>query len=234
MAAKLENSEEARSFVLSKARKCANGCWKGTTGYVEFQGARILLRRLSFLAFNGPVDARAKVRHLCGAKVCCNPEHLATGPLCEIKKKATALAKAASAASHAAAFAAASEAVALPDNADAPVKMEDAPNTDELIYELSAKHELDPDLTRRVVDEFGRLNAASMYIAQSLASSLELPAEIAEVAAEVVADFQEETGVATAAAADDVKEAFKHIDAANLMTGMWEHAEVQWPGLKLR
>lgn len=57
--------------------------WRGarTSGYGKFRGVRA--HRLSYEIAKGPIPEDLMVRHLCGNKLCVNPNHLEVGTMAD-------------------------------------------------------------------------------------------------------------------------------------------------------
>jgi hypothetical protein len=64
-----------------------DGCWRWTghvqtTGYGQMQIDRrhVVVHRVAWMLFRGPIPDGMDVHHRCGTKRCCNPEHLELVP----------------------------------------------------------------------------------------------------------------------------------------------------------
>ncbi len=73
--------EKAKTKLLSKI-KVVNNCWVFTGdmsfgyGRTWYKNKHIQAHRLSYLLFNGELNSRLVIDHLCRNKACVNPEHL--------------------------------------------------------------------------------------------------------------------------------------------------------------
>lgn len=77
-----------KCYVLHKTEKIPddpNGCWiwvgQTTKGYgrATRHGTQILVHRLSYEAFTGPIPSDLILRHSCHSRRCMNPRHLSPG-----------------------------------------------------------------------------------------------------------------------------------------------------------
>jgi hypothetical protein len=73
--------------LLSRSKSTVDGCWlwqgaKIPDGYGQLQGPQgkvVLVHRLSWQLFRGPIPEKAQVLHKCDVPSCLNPEHLFLG-----------------------------------------------------------------------------------------------------------------------------------------------------------
>lgn len=48
----------------------------GGYGRMKLNGATVAVHRAMFVVVHGPIPPRKQIDHLCGNRLCCNPDHL--------------------------------------------------------------------------------------------------------------------------------------------------------------
>lgn len=72
--------------MATKTTMRVDGCWvwtgarNGEYGKIQVDGREELAHRAAYIVRFGSIPPRARVRHLCGVKVCVNPDHLRSAP----------------------------------------------------------------------------------------------------------------------------------------------------------
>lgn len=79
---KLRSVETIEERLLRRRRVTDDGCWlwtlAGTSGYgsVDHDGRTILVHRLAYELWVGPIPTGQTIHHRCAQRLCFNPEHL--------------------------------------------------------------------------------------------------------------------------------------------------------------
>lgn len=79
---KLRGEETIEERLFRRRKVDANGCWLwtqgGTSGYgsTDVDGRTVLVHRLAYELWIGPIPEGQTIHHRCATRLCFNPEHL--------------------------------------------------------------------------------------------------------------------------------------------------------------
>jgi hypothetical protein len=76
--------EWPQDWFWRQVREVADGCWLWTghrqtngAGQVTGHGRRgVLAHRFAYELARGPIPTATQIQHMCGVRLCCNPDHL--------------------------------------------------------------------------------------------------------------------------------------------------------------